>query len=75
MAGAQDDVLSRSFDKRLGSWELASEGSGSFQAVAQGSNGQLSSYQNGSDSGFIGAREEERGISPPSSPSSMLFLT
>ncbi|CAM6097364.1 unnamed protein product [Calypogeia fissa] len=65
----QDDVLSRSFDKRIGSWEGASEGSGSFQAVAKGSNGQLSSYQNGIESGYTGAREEERAISPPSSPS------
>jgi hypothetical protein len=71
-AVAEDDVLSTSFDKRLGSWDGASQGSGSgsFQAVAKGSNG---IYQNGSESGYGGAREEERGISPPSSPSSMSF--
>ncbi|BBN02157.1 RAB6A-GEF complex partner protein 2 [Marchantia polymorpha subsp. ruderalis] len=66
---AQEVLLSSSFDKRLGIWDGASEGSGSFEAVARGRDGLLSGYENGNDHGYGGGREDERGLSPPSSPS------
>ncbi|KAL3695876.1 hypothetical protein R1sor_009952 [Riccia sorocarpa] len=66
---AQEVMLSGSFDKRLGIWDAASEGSGSYEAVARGRDGFLSGCENGNDHGYGGGREEERGLSPPSSPS------
>lgn len=73
-ADAQEVLLSSSFDKRLGIWDGASEGSGSFEAVARGRDGLLSGYENGNDHGYGGGREDERGLSPPSSPSSESLL-
>lgn len=70
LADAQEVILSSSFDKRLGIWDGASEGSDSFEAVARGRDGGLSGYENGNDQGYGGGREDERGLSPPSSPSS-----